>query len=450
MPDVNNGDTEVGGNLNDVYTVREDLFSGTFVDGNGGVDTLDADGAWVIQDAVQLLDLEVLALDTDELTLSTTDFASFEDITGAGAAVEGRVRLTPGAVTFAAPDVSGLDRLVLHGSTIGETVYLGSASADLTLFGHEGDDVLDGGSGDDRIHGNENDDTLDGNGGADRLFGEKHDDTLLVRSEGLEFNGGTGNDTFVLSEQFIDANPTDGTVLVGGTGIDTLRGADAGTSWIVENLVTIQGIEELALDQDAISLSATQLQSFTTIVQDGFATTGELLLATAGTATTDVAELTTLDVDVVGDFNDVYRLTFTTSGATKTDITVEGALAFDRLITGDGDDTVRGYDGNDVLKGHGGVDRLDGGADDDTLTGGANEDTFVFSGAFGHDVVTDFGNGSDRFDMDPGLNFGALSITAVDSDADGAVDDVRVAAGADYFDVRNYAIGLIDAGDFIF
>ena len=99
MPDVFTGDTEVGGNLGDVYTVREDLFAGTSVDGNGGTDTLDADGAWVIADAVSLLDLEVLALDTDQLTLSTTDFASFEDITGSGAASEGLVALTAGGVT---------------------------------------------------------------------------------------------------------------------------------------------------------------------------------------------------------------------------------------------------------------------------------------------------------------------------------------------------------------
>ncbi len=454
MPDVFSGDTEVGGNLGDVYIAREDLFAGTFVDGNGGTDTLDADGAWIIADAVSLLDLEVLALDTDTLTLSTTDFASFEDITGSGAAVEGRVTLTPGAATFATLDVLGLDRLTVNGSSIGETLFfvtpLGSPPTRITLFGHEGNDILDTGDGDDRIHGNENDDTLDGNGGADRLFGEQNNDTLIVRTEDIVINGGGGNDTFVLTEQFIDQNPTEGTSLLGGAGTDTLRGADAGTSWFLENTVTIQGIEKLALDLDAISMSASQLQTFTTIVQDGLSTTGELLLGTGGTATTDVTGLTTLDVDVVGDFNDVYRLTFTTSGAVKTDITVEGALAFDRLITGDGDDTLFGFDGNDVLKGNGGVDRLDGGADDDRLTGGANEDFFIFKGNFGQDVVLDFGTGVDRFDMDATLNFAALTITAVDSDADGAADDVRVAVGADRFDVLNTNLASIDAGDFLF
>jgi len=454
MPDVNDGDTDIGGNASEIFTVREDLFAGTLVDGNGGNDTLDADGAWVINDAVSLLDLEVLALDTDQLTLSTTDFASFENITGSGAASEGLVALTPGAVTFATLEVLGLDELEVTGSSIGETLFFitpaGSPPAQIRVFGHEGNDVIDTGAGDDRLHGNENDDTLDGNGGADRLFGEQQNDTLIVRSQGVEFNGGNGNDTLILSEQFIDENPTDGTSLIGGRGTDTLKGASAGTSWFIENTVTIQGIEKLALDLDSISMAASQLQTFTTIVKDGLATTGELQLNTGGTATTDVTELTTLSVDVVGDFFDVYRLTFTTSGAVKTDITVEGALAFDRLITGDGDDTLTGFDGNDVLKGNAGVDRLDGGADDDRLTGGANEDFFIFKGAFGQDVVTDFGTGVDKFDMDAALSFAALTITAVDSDADGAVDDVRVAAGVDRFDVLNTNLATIDASDFLF
>src|SRR5262245_55698370 len=116
MPDVFNGDHDVGNNNAQTFTVREDLFAGTSVDARGGTDTLDADGAWVINDAVTLLDFEVLALDTDRLTLSTTDFASFETITGSGAASEGQVTLTPGAVTFATLDVLGLDELVINGS----------------------------------------------------------------------------------------------------------------------------------------------------------------------------------------------------------------------------------------------------------------------------------------------------------------------------------------------
>ena len=271
MPDVNNGDTVVGGNASDTFTVREDLFAGTSIDGNGGNDTLDADGAWVINDAVSLFDLEVLALDTDSLTLSTTDFASFEDLTGSGAATDGHVTLSPGGVTFATMDVLGLDKLEVTGSSVGETLFfvtpLGSPPAYIKIFGNAGNDILDTGDGIDRIHGGVNDDTLDGNGGADRLFGEQQNDTLIVRTEDIEINGGNGDDTFELTEGFIAENPTEGTVLAGGNGTDTLKGASAGVFWAIDNTVTIQGIENLALDLDAISMAASQLSGFTTIVQ---------------------------------------------------------------------------------------------------------------------------------------------------------------------------------------
>jgi Ca2+-binding RTX toxin-like protein len=454
MPDVFQGDTDIGSNGGETFVVQEDLFAGTLVDGNGGDDTLDADGAWTIADAVSLLDLEILALDTDLLTLSTTDFASFEDITGSGAATQGLVALTPGGVASATVEVLGLDELEVQASSLGDRLFfitpLGSPPAEITVFGNEGDDVIDTGAGADRLHGSENDDTLDGNGGADRLFGEKHEDTLIVRSEAVEFNGGGGADTFVLTEQFIDQNPVNGTVLVGGTGTDTLMGAAAGTSWIIEPTVTIQGIETLALDLDSISMASSQLAGFATIVNDAAATSGELALSSGGTARTDVTGLTTLSVDVVGDFFDVYRLTFTTGGAVKTDITVEGAAVADRLITGDGDDTLAAFGGDDTLKGNGGVDRLDGGDDDDRLTGGDDSDFFVFTGTFGQDVVTDFGTGVDRFDLDPTWSFATLAISGVDSDADGAADDVRVAAGADRFDVLNTSLASIDPSDFLF
>ena len=74
----------------------------------------------------------------------------------------------------------------------------------------------------------------------------------------------------------------------------------------------------------------------------------------------------------------------------------------------------------------------------------------MFTGTFGQDVVLDFGTGVDKFDMDASLSFAALAISAVDSDGDGAADDVRVAAGADRFDVLNTSLATIDAGDFLF
>ncbi|MEI9900643.1 MAG: calcium-binding protein [Hyphomicrobium sp.] len=48
---------------------------------------------------------------------------------------------------------------------------------------------------------------------------------------------------------------------------------------------------------------------------------------------------------------------------------------------------------DDTLIGDAGANRLDGGAGQDWVTGGEGDDTFVFSGAWGHDDITDFGEG---------------------------------------------------------
>ena len=88
----------------------------------------------------------------------------------------------------------------------------------------------------------------------------------------------------------------------------------------------------------------------------------------------------------------------------------------DKIIGGDGDDSLHGQrrndklyggDGNDRLYGGAGDDLLDGGAGRDILTGGADNDKFVISfdnldNLDGPDVITDFGIGHDKlvFDVD--------------------------------------------------
>ncbi len=58
-----------------------------------------------------------------------------------------------------------------------------------------------------------------------------------------------------------------------------------------------------------------------------------------------------------------------------------------------------------MLVGEAGNDRLEGRDGNDTLTGGAGGDTFVFSNAWGRDVITDFsGNSGDRIRFETGFD----------------------------------------------
>ncbi|MEM7425713.1 MAG: peroxidase family protein [Pseudomonadota bacterium] len=78
---------------------------------------------------------------------------------------------------------------------------------------------------------------------------------------------------------------------------------------------------------------------------------------------------------------------------------LEGGAGDDQLEGDAGRDRLLGEEGNDILNGGDGNDRLDGGAGDDVLGGGKGRDTFVFTGAFGDDLIIDFDAGKGREDV---------------------------------------------------
>ena len=81
----------------------------------------------------------------------------------------------------------------------------------------------------------------------------------------------------------------------------------------------------------------------------------------------------------------------------------------DQIFGGNGDDTLIGGLGNDTLRGDAGNDTLTGGGGRDTLIGGHGHDVFVLD-SLGEDTITDFMDGSDRFQLVGGLEFDNLHI----------------------------------------
>ena len=125
----------------------------------------------------------------------------------------------------------------------------------------------------------------------------------------------------------------------------------------------------------------------------------------------------------------------------------------------DGDDLFLGQHGkvNGVIDGGAGDDKLFGGRNDDTLVGGLGDDTlsggrgrdvFVFtqSDAPSSDTVTDFRNGSDRFDVsDFGFaDFGEVGVQQVGSDTVLTFADQNTAT------LAGVNAGQIDEDDFVF
>ena len=88
-----------------------------------------------------------------------------------------------------------------------------------------------------------------------------------------------------------------------------------------------------------------------------------------------------------------------------------------------------------------------GGAGNDTLTGGDGADRFVFSGAFGQDLITDFqSNDVIQLDASAFANFAAVQSHA----AQVGSDVVITLDASNTITLQNVALGSLNAGDFLF
>jgi Ca2+-binding RTX toxin-like protein len=154
-------------------------------------------------------------------------------------------------LTLNAVAVTASDNVSVTGTTGADTLT-GGGGAD-SLIGDDGDDTLTGNGGADSLIGDDGDDTLTGNGGADSLNGGDGDD-ILVSDDTDVILGGNNTDTAVFgaavsSASLSDADlvgverieitnagnaaydfslQSDGFVIVGGTGNDTITGSTNG------------------------------------------------------------------------------------------------------------------------------------------------------------------------------------------------------------------------------
>lgn len=185
------------------------------------------------------------------------------------------------------------------------------------------------------------------------------------------FLAGSGNDTV---EAFQRA--TNGTVLDGGTGIDTVS--------LVYQFLNFDMQTQAASGFEATNLTIRNFENVT--------------IAAYGSSTQILR----------GDANDNVFKVGIDQGSTAVDMdgrggndTISGSLSGDILRGGDGNDFVDGLNGNDqifgdagddVLAGGTGNDALDGGIGNDTLEGGAGSDSLTGGG--GIDLATYINSGS--------------------------------------------------------
>ena len=108
-------------------------------------------------------------------------------------------------------------------------------------------------------------------------------------------------------------------------------------------------------------------------------------------------------------------------------IQIASGTTIENVVTGDGDDTLRGNNADNELHAMRGNDTLDGGLGDDDLWGGTGNDFFVFYAGDGQDWIGDFTAGLGTDDVIALNGFGALDFAGLSLSDLG--DDVQIDLG---------------------
>lgn len=245
----------------------------------------------------------------------------------------------------------------------------------------------------DLMLGGDGNDTLEGAAGNDTLNGQGGNDSLLGGDNNDSLLGGAGQDT-------LDGQSGNDT-LNGQGGSDTLLGGDNDDIFVLDSNGSGADSVDGQAGFNTIEVKGTNKVDAITISQvgsvltinNGFGT----ISATLNVQNVVVNLLAGDDKVSVGHINNVSGVQINVNGGDGNDLlSATGAqIGFVRLALngGDGLDTLNGSLGNDSLNGGTGKDLLSGNAGNDTLQGGDDNDTL--DGGNSDDVV----NGGDGNDV---------------------------------------------------
>ena len=120
----------------------------------------------------------------------------------------------------------------------------------------------------------------------------------------------------------------------------------------------------------------------------------------------------------------------------------------------DDNDILYGGAGNDILYGTAGANMMDGGTGQDNMTGGNGNDTFIIRSGDGGsaltdaDIIMDFQDGTDVFGLSGGLNFDDLTINQ-GSGSNSSHTIIRLTSSGEYLAiVKNISASSISVADF--
>ncbi len=316
--------------------------------------------------------------------------------------------------TVAVPLWTGV---VQSGSPDDETIY-GTNGNDI-LDGHAGDDDIFGQDGDDLLRGGSEDDHLSGGAGADTLHGDEGDDELLGDQGNDLLFGGLGNDTLY--------GHTGDDTLHAGLGGDFVYGREGNDTYVYEGGNDVYE-ESFYGGADRIVLPAgigLNDLGFHRLDTPG---NGSLVIEVGTLGTVETMFFTNGGI-VLGDRIETLQLADSSTYALEsllTSLVTYGSDEDDGIfgvnIAGHLSDTLYGLGGNDDLWGYDGADILDGGAGNDSLRGGLGDDVYIVSPGF--DTVFEDG-GFDVIHLPEGFDQDDVSFIRTDADP-GGYDGLKI------------------------
>ncbi len=384
--DVAGGDDTFFGGLGD-DNIRSTTGSDTFIyasgDGNDRIDEENASTTYV--DTLKLTDLNQADIELSKLgnDLFLTDLT-----TGHLIEIDEQYYSTSsnyGIEVIEFADGTSRDRATIN--ALGEATTL--------ILGTSADETLNGSAGDEIIYGYEGADTLGAGAGDDVLIGGLGADTL---------EGGEGADTYIY-------NAGDGADLINDWGDPA--------------------------DNDALHLGA-GLLSTNVAVERGSASIWDMVLdfgagdqITAqghfGSNMQFIEQVKFADGTVWSEED--LRLTYLSQHSTSGDDTIDGFFVDDVIDAGAGNDAVYAYDGDDTIT---------GGTGNDYLEGLQGADTYIFNVGDGSDLIQEWSDPTaapDAIEFGSGITTGMISI---DRASDGFFDLVlTIGVGGDEIRVVN-------------
>ena len=350
-----------------------------------------------------------------------------------------------------------------------------------TVYGTDGDDILEGYAGDDWFWSSAGNDTINGGSGSDNVFYENYffggiianltdeniDTAVMSIAAGTVYKLGGGIDTLISIES-LHGTQQDDVIYLGATseyvfgrgGDDQIFGGDAGIQFHggsgSDTFAAGSGYDVLDYSDDGFDLWGPSLDGVavtltaagegSAIDNWGYTDSFSGIEAVVGSAFADTMTGAAGNDEFYGlDGNDTL---FGGAGNDR----LEGGAGNDRLSGEDGNDVVLGGAGDDLIGGENGNDFVSGGAGNDGVYGGAGNDTL--SGGAGNDLL----NGGDGYDtadysdattdIVANINWGGAQFVSAEMGFDRyiSIEALVGGAGNDLL-VGNMAGNIIDGGD---